>query len=172
MNRNSRGHVWRPSVFVLVMALGLLVLAQGRAASQFEPTGDADALFAKAEAFNDYSKDFNGFAKALRQGSLDFEIAYDLEEVAAHLSDYSNAAGTLVFIYTRVSCPNDRETIRPITSTQLSHYSGLIDAALSDMTNALVHVQSQGMAATAVRMKNDARSTQDSLRRAIQIDVR
>src|SRR6266852_2537645 len=130
---------------------------------QSEMQTSSDLISARAKQLLDYEQDFLDLSKARGAGSLEFEVAMGLHDIAERVQDHLDAASTLVWIYESVSCVPDKIKIRPMVSSQLSFYVALMGSEVSMVNNNLAYTTAPGVATTANQMKADIRSAQTML---------
>jgi hypothetical protein len=139
-----------------VAALFIIFLVAGVASAQSKPQWSAESLTPKIKILMNYERDMLEVAEA-HKGSPEFENAMNLVVAASTTGDYLDAARTLLRVYDNVSCDRDRARIQPLLKAQLSYYAKQTDVEIRRVNLALSYTNAQGIAATAVRMKDDMR---------------
>lgn len=110
----------------------------------------------KKESFAVYSQDFARMAQAYGgTNDLQYEIAMELAAVAARAYERIDSAETIVMLYGGTACSPGRSGYRSAVITWLSTASNLARVDADDIQTNLAFVSKPGMAAEALKMKDD-----------------
>lgn len=143
------------------LAVGLLILVfSGTSKTQSNPS----AFYDKAERFSNYDKDFISFATADNNDKQEHEAARELGEIAGDASERLSSAGFLVEIYDRLSCPEDRASIRPVIEGEFSIYKKLMDNSIDDANLNVASTQKPAVAAEGIHMRDELREAENLLK--------
>ena len=163
------GFGFRLSGSVSLLVVLCLVLPRGASGvlAQSQPQSNyADRLNAKEKRFVEYQKDFVDFAKAAVSSdapALEYETAFELQTVAGETADRLHAARIFMEIYSKLSCEEDRARIAPVIEREFLLDSQQMELSIKEATVAISYMKRPGVAAEAVRMKDDLREARSSL---------
>src|SRR5258708_38044069 len=87
----------------------------------------------------------------------EFEVAMNLEATSSTATDYLAAVGTLLEIYSDLSCEEDRAAIRPVIKREIGFYSMQIEPSINEANLSIAHTHMPGVAAEAIHMRDDLR---------------
>ncbi len=157
----------------LDLFLGVLALIAAPVATSImarpapSPQLTGDTLDQKEKTFIGYTKDFLDMAKSYQTANAaEFQIAMDLHDIADRESERIDNADTLLLVYGGTSCQTDRTTFRSLVAHQLSSASKYTNLEIQSAQNDLTYTGMPGVAALAVRMKDDLRDAASALGQA------
>jgi hypothetical protein len=102
------------------------------------------------QRFSRYTQDFLDLAK-----SDEYEPSSDLAMVSTQAGDYASSATTLLEVYEDVSCEQDRLAVRKVIQRDFAYYGKQTNGLLKQVTLGIGYTKKPGVAAEAVRMRDD-----------------
>lgn len=124
-----------------------------------------DRLAAKQTQFRVYANDFLDFAKSAHDenGTFEHQIALDLNMVASEEADFVDAFSDLVELQDEMKCAQDRTAVSARVDNRAAYYRGLMQNQLKNVNIDLGYTKRPGVAAEALRLKDDLRETLEIL---------
>ena len=126
----------------------------------------SDKLAAKERRFNEYSKNFLDFAEFSPKSDCGSErmMATDLQTVSSEAAEYVGSVHTLLTVYGQISNKEDRAAITFLLQQKFrAYYSPLIENLIKQTNLVISDTRRPGVAAEAMRMRDDLRETKDIL---------
>jgi hypothetical protein len=87
----------------------------------------------------------------------------NLEATSNTIADYMSAVGTLLEIYSDLSCEEDRIKIRVVVEKEVSYYAKQITPLVDGANLSIAHTRMPGVAAEGTRMRDDLREVKSIL---------
>ena len=132
-----------------------------------QASSNSDVLNAEAKKFLDYSRDFLDVRRALTNEhlgeSLDYQIALELMEVASHNNERSSLLGSLLAVYEGTDCSERHAAHHMMVSEEILTASRQIDNDIRAVQIDINDTHKPGLAAEALRMKDDLRALKEKL---------
>lgn len=113
--------------------------------------------------FNDYQRDFASFMSSQGHNDFEFVLSSTLAHVAESADLYLDTTYRLLWLYENMTCEQDKALTAQTIKLMIPSYLQLMEAQLTDTNNGLSHTRLPGMAATAVRMRDDLREARTLL---------
>lgn len=151
-----------PSAFAIVFLLFTGVAAQsGRVTPSQLPT----TLHVQEKQFLRYAQDFADFAKSKNNNSdnMEYEISYNLYIEAMSIHDRLGKHAVLFDIYGSMLCKEDKSTVGKTIEFELKFDRQQNDVSLEAINVGIANTKSPGVAAEAIRMREDLRKVQGVL---------
>ena len=149
--RRSVLHVF--AIFVFAVYPAVQVLAQPP-----QVVLDSQRLLSKSHAFLNHSSDLLDLAKG-QEGTLEFEIAMDLNGEATLNSERLFSAGNLVLVYEQMTCSSDKAFIRLYVQRVLNAYIKNLEQSISGVNLGLANTHRPGVATTAAGLRDELRES-------------
>jgi len=140
---------------IIVTAFGVLLSCAEYLPAQAGLQPDYRPFVRKAKQFIDYGQDFLDFAK-----NGDFQASSDLAAIASTANSHASAASTLLQVYNDLSCPQDKGMLRTVIRREFSYYSKEVALEIKEAQLDISVTEKPGVAAEALRMKDDLRELQ------------
>jgi len=140
-----------------LLVLGLLILIF----TETSQTQSQSVFLEKAKHFNNYSEDFLGFMRNGVGDDREVDEARELADLAAINSERLSAADTLMEIYGKLSCPEDRERIRPVIQRDFSIYKKLFENSVASANLSLNYTHKPAVVAEGMKMRDELREIEN-----------
>ncbi len=146
---------------VLLCLFCILLFKTEYVPAQTEAQPNRGILAKKRKQFAYYTQDFLDFARADIARADEYSISSDLAQVASENADHLNSAGTLIELYDKLSCPQDRTAVRALIQDEFVSYSKQVTLYVKMVNLNIAHLQKSEVAAEAGRMRDDLREVQN-----------
>ena len=156
------------STRILLIVVVIIIFSAINSFGKTTTSGDNwQMLSEQSKVFLTMAKDFTEMAKGRRGDSTEFQIALDLNAAATSASDYLSAASDMLWIYDQISAPADQTVVRSYIKKRLNDYASFFDIFIKQVNLNLSFSGSSGIAATAVRLRDELRSGQNLLKSVV-----
>jgi hypothetical protein len=156
------------STRILLIVLVIILFSAINSFGKNTTSGDNwQNLSEQSKVFLTMAKDSTEMARGHRGNSTEFQVALDLNAAATSASDYLGAASDMLWIYDQISTPADRTVVRSYINKRLNDYASFFDLLIKQVNLNLSFSGSSGIAATAVRLRDELRSGQHLLKSAV-----
>lgn len=124
---------------------------------------DLEYIEAKMKKLKNYRQDFLDFTKPRNNEFENIFPAQELTEVALNVDGYLNSAWSLVYIYSNLSCVQDKAMVGSLAKMQVAYYAKMIEVEIKGVNRILSTVKTPALAASGVQLRDDLRETIDRL---------
>jgi hypothetical protein len=143
---------------IMLCVFCVVLISKTVPAQMLSSQPDYKAFANKQQQFVNYDKDFLDFA-----ASGEFQPSYDLALEAKSGIDTAAEARVLLEIYYKLSCSQDRTTVRAVIRDEFDFYAKNLELEIKQVNLSVTQTEKTAIVSEAIRMRDDLRELQELL---------